>query len=140
MDDEEFSDLFVKEKIKQYGVGPVYLYSKLSKHNIPDEQINNAITQLDTQTQNNANNAVATKAIAVATQDMATKIMQNADEKKFAGQDSITIEKFDISVSNNESKSTPTLRQTEIPKKVHEVVEPKKQSSIASQDDEWESF
>ena len=43
VDDEEFSDLFVKEKIKQYGVGPVYLYSELSKHNIPDEQINNAI-------------------------------------------------------------------------------------------------
>ena len=43
LNDVEFADLFVKEKIKQYGVGPVYLYSELSKHNIPDEQINNAI-------------------------------------------------------------------------------------------------
>ena len=43
MDDEEFAGLFVKDKIKQYGVGPVYLHSELSKHNIPDEKINNAI-------------------------------------------------------------------------------------------------
>ena len=43
VDDEEFAGLFVKDKIKQYGVGPVYLHSELSKHNIPDEQINNAI-------------------------------------------------------------------------------------------------
>ena len=43
MDDEEFAGLFVKDKIKQYGVGPVYLHSELSKHNIPEGQINNAI-------------------------------------------------------------------------------------------------
>ena len=43
VDDEEFASLFATDKIKQYGVGPIYLHSELSKHNIPDEHINNAI-------------------------------------------------------------------------------------------------
>ena len=43
VDDEEFAGLFVKDKIKQYGVGPIYLHSELSKHNIQDDKINNAI-------------------------------------------------------------------------------------------------
>ena len=43
LDDEGFASLFASDKIKQYGVGPIYLHSELSKHNIPDEQINNAI-------------------------------------------------------------------------------------------------
>ena len=43
IDDEEFADLFVKDKIKQKGVGPIYLQSELSKHNIHDEKINKAI-------------------------------------------------------------------------------------------------
>ena len=43
VDDEEFADLFVKDKIKQKGVGPIYLQSELSKHNISDDQINKAI-------------------------------------------------------------------------------------------------
>ena len=43
LDDEEFVVLFVNDKIKQYGVGPIYLHSELSKHNIADEKIDNAI-------------------------------------------------------------------------------------------------
>ena len=43
LNDVEFADLFVKDKIKQKGVGPIYLQSELSKHNIHDEQINKAI-------------------------------------------------------------------------------------------------
>ena len=43
IDDEEFAELFVKDKIKQNGVGPIYLQSELSKHNISDEQINKSI-------------------------------------------------------------------------------------------------
>ena len=43
VDDEKFADLFATDKIKQYGVGPIYLHSELSKHNIQDDKINNAI-------------------------------------------------------------------------------------------------
>ena len=43
LDDEEFAVLFVNDKIKQYGVGPIYLHFELSKHNIADEKIDNAI-------------------------------------------------------------------------------------------------
>ncbi len=43
IDDEGFTRLFVKEKIKQKGAGPIYLKTELLKHNIPEDQIDKAI-------------------------------------------------------------------------------------------------
>jgi methyl-accepting chemotaxis protein len=51
------------------------------------EQINNAITELDQQTQQNANVANTTKDIAIQTNDLAIKIVKDANEKEFVGKD-----------------------------------------------------
>jgi methyl-accepting chemotaxis protein len=55
------------------------------------EQINNAVSQLDHQTQENSSVAGATKDIAHQTQTIANKIVSNANEKNFEGKDTISI-------------------------------------------------
>ena len=53
------------------------------------EQINNAITSLDQQTQQNANSASQAHDIAIITNKMAKVIVEHADEKEFIGKDSM---------------------------------------------------
>ncbi len=53
------------------------------------EQINNAVSQLDQQTQLNANVAAKTKEIAISTQRIAEIVVNNANEKEFLGKDEI---------------------------------------------------
>jgi len=53
------------------------------------EQINDAIAMLDQQTQKNASVASQTKDIAVNTRNIATKIVEDADEKEFIGKNEI---------------------------------------------------
>ena len=53
------------------------------------EQINDAITELDKQTQQNASVANHTKDIAVQTQNISYDIVADADEKEFIGKDSV---------------------------------------------------
>jgi len=49
------------------------------------EQINNAVNELDQQTQQNANVATQTQSIAMQTQKIATIVVQNANDKEFIG-------------------------------------------------------
>jgi len=53
------------------------------------EQINNAVTELDQQTQQNANVANATKDVAIQTQTIATQIVNSANEKEFIGKENV---------------------------------------------------
>ena len=55
------------------------------------EQINDAVTMLDQQTQKNASVASQTKEIAVNTRDIATKIVEDVDEKEFIGKNDIVV-------------------------------------------------
>jgi methyl-accepting chemotaxis protein len=55
------------------------------------EQINNSITLLDKQTQQNANVANTTNDIAIQTQQIAHDIVDDANEKEFIGKDKIVI-------------------------------------------------
>ena len=57
------------------------------------EQINDAITQLDRQTQENAMVAVQTHDIAVSNNKIANLIVQNADDKEFEGKEQVTAKK-----------------------------------------------
>lgn len=49
------------------------------------EQINDAVSLLDQQTQKNASVARQTKDIAISTKDIAKKVVENVDEKEFIG-------------------------------------------------------
>ncbi len=53
------------------------------------EQINDSITQLDSQTQENANIASQTHTIALKTDEIAKLVVSDVDEKEFNGKDSI---------------------------------------------------
>ena len=53
------------------------------------EQINNAVAQLDQQTQKNANVASTTRDIALHTDKIAKFVVSSADEKEFIGKDNV---------------------------------------------------
>ena len=59
------------------------------------EQINNAISSLDQQTQKNANVATNTQSIANQTQHLANAIVDSANSKEFNGKDSVQIKNIE---------------------------------------------
>jgi len=100
------------------------------------EQINDAVSHLDQQTQQNANVASATKTIAVQTQQIAEDIVNDANEKEFDGKDTIRAK-----VLNNTSSSKENTPQAKAPVKLTQ----KKTTTIKAvvsntKDDEWASF
>ncbi|MEA3553317.1 MAG: methyl-accepting chemotaxis protein, partial [Campylobacterota bacterium] len=68
-------------------ISDVEMARKEQQHGI--EQINDSISELDQQTQENANIASQTKDIAIKTQDISKTIVEDADEKEFIGKDSV---------------------------------------------------
>ena len=98
------------------------------------EQINDAVTQLDQQTQQNA--AIASQAhdIAIETDKIAKLVVSNANEKEFIGKDQVKSKKSEfLSKSNkNEIFKKIDIKPT---KKEQKIV-----SNTSSNDSEWESF
>ncbi|XOB63623.1 methyl-accepting chemotaxis protein [Campylobacterota bacterium DY0563] len=86
------------------------------------EQINDAVAQLDQQTQQNAEIASQTNDIAISTDSIAKVIVKNANEKEFKGKDSVKAKTF-------------KHKDLEKPVKKEKVIESKSNDS-----DEWESF
>ena len=60
------------------------------------EQINDAVNQLDKQTQKNAIIANKTRDIALHTKSIATKVVENANEKEFVGKEDISSKKTEL--------------------------------------------
>ena len=58
------------------------------------EQINDAVAELDQQTQQNAGVAQTTKNIAMQTQTIAKRVVDNANAKKFIGKDDVKEKEF----------------------------------------------
>ena len=86
------------------------------------EQINDAVTSLDQQTQQNAMIATQTHDVAVQTDEIAKLVVLNADEKEFEGKDSV------------ESKFTDTKTQTiQSDKKVNQNV-------LKQDEEDWKNF
>ena len=101
-------------------------------------QINDAINQLDEQTQQNASIANKTNDIALETDKLAKEIVNDAQSKEFIGKESIKIEKKEDNIV--QTKKDP-IKQTTI-KKV-EVKKDNPTQVITAQNndgDEWESF
>ncbi|MGB5793580.1 methyl-accepting chemotaxis protein, partial [Poseidonibacter sp.] len=90
------------------------------------EQINDAVTTLDQQTQENVNIANTTNTVAIETNQIATLIVKNANEKQFHGKENTKTKNFK---SNSEN-----IIQTN-----KKAVEPRTIVSKTSHD-EWESF
>jgi len=110
-------------------------------------QINDAVTQLDQQTQQNALTASQTHDIAVEADAIAKEIVRDAQSKEFIGKSeakarnntSTNYEQKKLPEANLEKKEIrkPVEKKTTTPsvKKEQKVITPQK-----SNDDEWESF
>jgi len=120
-------------------------------------QINDAISQLDQQTQKNASIAAETHDVALQTDKIAKLIVSSANEKEFPGKDSVKASKVShmahepgehVSNSKQANVSTKSVKAKEAIKTV-----PKAKSSVATpskatlneftsndSDSEWESF
>ncbi|MGJ0313398.1 HAMP domain-containing methyl-accepting chemotaxis protein [Aliarcobacter cryaerophilus] len=112
-------------------------------------QINDAVTGLDQQTQQNANIASDTKTIAINADNIAKKIVSDSHNKQFVGKEDVEKEnkKINSTVKNSNIVLNPTKRSSEIKpsttKKDMDKKTPIKQNEIKSStkdDDEWESF
>ncbi|MEA2050185.1 MAG: methyl-accepting chemotaxis protein [Campylobacterota bacterium] len=105
------------------------------------EQINNAVTQLDQQTQENANIASQTQCVALQTDKIANLVVSDANKKEFDGKDNITAKQLDaceVQTTNITNKTTTKPTQTATIAKAT----PKQINPITSDnsDDEWASF
>ncbi|MEA3289278.1 MAG: methyl-accepting chemotaxis protein [Campylobacterota bacterium] len=103
------------------------------------EQINDTVTQLDQQTQENASVASVARNIAVQTQQLAENIVEDVDTKEFEGKSSIQAKKTAPATNTN-----VTSQQTQTKPSVNKTVKnnPEKLQTITStsSDDEWASF
>ncbi|MDX4070314.1 methyl-accepting chemotaxis protein [Aliarcobacter skirrowii] len=104
-------------------------------------QINDAVTGLDQQTQNNASIAAHTKSIATNADAVAKKIVSDSKSKEFIGKQEIENEykksNVKIEKSENKNESIKKIDEKELPKKDIKLKEVKPSKSS---DDEWESF
>jgi len=119
------------------------------------EQINDAVTKLDQQTQKNASVAQHTKEVAIQTQNISHDIVNDANEKEFIGKDDVKSKDIGNSnLKNKKSKVIVTARSKKIstPKVVStpkakaatikKVIKPSNIKPVVSNtsDDEWASF
>ncbi len=109
------------------------------------EQINDAITNQDQQTQQIAQAASQTHDIAVSTSDIAHEIVLKADEKKFIGKDNIKVANATSPTNTRPStkrKEPSSVSTTSSVSQVRKAETSTKTSSYqdTSSHDEWESF
>jgi methyl-accepting chemotaxis protein len=98
------------------------------------EQINDAVNQLDQQTQKNAAVASQTQDIAEITDKIAKLIVTNADEKEFAGKKEVKAK--NMNANNNSSFDSKVV---EVAHKKKAISQNEKKSSNNSKE-EWETF
>ncbi|RBQ31825.1 chemotaxis protein [Arcobacter sp. FW59] len=94
------------------------------------EQINDAVNQLDQQTQQNAMVASQTHDIAIVTDEIAKLIVSDADAKEFANKDKVKAKDIEKKASN---KVESTTSRTKVEKTISKNIS-KKTS------DDWEEF
>ncbi|QDF28811.1 HAMP domain-containing methyl-accepting chemotaxis protein [Halarcobacter anaerophilus] len=98
------------------------------------EQINDAVTQLDQQTQQNAAIASQTHEVAIQTDEISKMVVSSANEKEFEGKNSVKASEIRGEKNRNNDKKTPSSPSS---KKVTKIAEKK----LTSSDKEvWESF
>jgi len=89
-------------------------------------QINDAINNLDQQTQQNALIATQTQEVALNTSEIAKKVVENANEKEFEGKDSVKAKQLHVDIKKEKSTK--------------EEKAPLEFKSSFKNDDSWESF
>ena len=99
------------------------------------EQINDAVTQLDQQTQQNAMVASQTHDVAILTDQIAKLVVAHTDEKEFIGKDSVKAQPIN---QGNSHVKVPDVKKSSI-QKISSASKSLSQS-VASKNDDWEAF
>ena len=94
------------------------------------EQINDAVTQLDQQTQQNAMIASQTHDVAILTDEIAKLVVSNANAKEFIGKNEVEAKK-DFILNSKKLTKTLITKETKTNKKI---------STEKINDNEWEAF
>lgn len=102
------------------------------------EQINDAVNQLDQQTQKNAAVASQTHDVAVLTDEIAKLIVSDANAKEFAGKNEVKAKSLKATQHQKEIKKD--FVQTKISKPASQTPAQKKEIESQTSKDEWESF
>ena len=106
------------------------------------EQINDAVNQLDQQTQQNAAIASQTHDVAVVTDQIAKLVVSNADAKEFIGKNEVKAKDMHLKTNSSYDIKTNQVvhKKVSIPKQTKVENKNQKIESNISKDDEWESF
>ncbi|WP_298754223.1 methyl-accepting chemotaxis protein [uncultured Arcobacter sp.] len=114
------------------------------------KQINDAVNQLDQQTQQNASIAAKTNSIAIETDSLAKEIISDAQSKEFEGKENAKlrkhseIEESTKKLTATKTKDNKTTTVKEISKKEPALKKEKTKVQVITpkqnKDDEWESF
>ena len=104
------------------------------------EQINDAVTQLDQQTQQNAMVASQTHDVAVLTDQIAKLVVTHANEKEFNGKNEVKAKEMNLNSKKENFVMTKQVGNKSTQKDTSIKKETKVVTSAKSNDDEWESF
>ena len=102
------------------------------------EQINDAVNQLDQQTQQNAMVASQSHDIAQSTDQIAKLIVQDANQKEFEGKNEVKAKDIGIKKERKEHIIASSPKKIIKPSKPN--INSTKEITSSSSDDEWESF
>ncbi|PRM87975.1 methyl-accepting chemotaxis protein [Aliarcobacter cryaerophilus] len=102
------------------------------------EQINDAVNQLDQQTQQNAMIASQSHDIALSTDEIAKLIVQDANQKEFEGKNEVKAKNAGIKKEVKEHIIASTPKK--IIKASKQNINSTKEITSSSSNDEWESF
>ncbi|MGJ0372012.1 methyl-accepting chemotaxis protein, partial [Aliarcobacter cryaerophilus] len=102
------------------------------------EQINDAVNQLDQQTQQNAMIASQTQDIAVGTDEIAKLVVSNANQKEFEGKNEVKAK--DIGIKKEVKEHIIASSPKKIIKASKPNINSTKEITSSSSNDEWESF
>ena len=103
------------------------------------EQINSAVTQIDQKTQENASVSAQAHDIAIATDDIAKLILNNANEKEFIGKNEVKARKTELKLNSQDNE---LFNKKEKKREIkNSPIQNERIRTFSSQsDDEWESF
>ena len=99
------------------------------------EQINDAVNELDQQTQANVEVANNTQTIAQQIDQIAKLVVENADNKEFNGKENVHAKEF----SSSSVQTVAHTPRNEV-KKVSKPLTKEVKASSNNEDDEWENF
>ncbi|MCG3712884.1 methyl-accepting chemotaxis protein [Aliarcobacter butzleri] len=102
------------------------------------EQINDAVNQLDRQTQQNAMVSSQTHDVAIVTDEIAKMVVSDANEKEFIGKDEVSARDMNKTLSQKKDNSLNIVESKKVSKKQKETVVTSNKAT--NNDGEWESF